>query len=214
MDLNAYAGRLTRDLYAVGRTGDEELAEVTERLAGILESSVRVVLLDAVVEATAEISQEFAPGSVEVRLRGRDVGFAVTPAGDRSGPQPALPPPSAGAGATTDLAGAGTGAGTRDVTGDVKGDVTGADASGTSAKPPAPSEEDDADGGTARLSLRLPERLKPKVEQAAAAAGLSVNAWLVRSISTLVETPAQAPAEPPPRATTPLTGQRHVGWVR
>jgi hypothetical protein len=45
----------------------------------------------------------------------------------------------------------------------------------------AVADEDDA--GTVRLTLRMPESLKGKVESAAAREGLSVNAWLVRTIS-------------------------------
>jgi predicted HicB family RNase H-like nuclease len=47
--------------------------------------------------------------------------------------------------------------------------------------PAAAPDEDEA--GTARLTLRMPESLKGKVESAAAHEGLSVNAWLVRTIS-------------------------------
>ncbi|HEU0042433.1 MAG TPA: toxin-antitoxin system HicB family antitoxin, partial [Jiangellaceae bacterium] len=51
--------------------------------------------------------------------------------------------------------------------------------------PPAPPTPPDApappevDEGTSRVSLRLPDTLKARVEQAAAAAGVSVNTWLV-----------------------------------
>lgn len=38
------------------------------------------------------------------------------------------------------------------------------------------------DEGTARLTLRMPEKLKGRVEAAAADEGLSVNAWLVRTV--------------------------------
>jgi hypothetical protein len=38
------------------------------------------------------------------------------------------------------------------------------------------------DEGTARLTLRMPEGLKGRVEAAAADEGLSVNAWLVRTV--------------------------------
>lgn len=168
MDLFPYAARLHRDLRVTAESGGEETIAVAERLASGLESSIRLVLLDALVEATGEITRDLAPGSVEVRLRGRDVDFAVTPA---------------------------------------LGAVT------PSATPDAATPEgvdEGGDGGTARLSLRLPERLKPKVEQAAEAAGMSVNAWLVRSISSLVETSAPPPMAP----TTVITGQRHTGWVR
>src|SRR2546423_9026269 len=40
---------------------------------------------------------------------------------------------------------------------------------------------------TARVTLRLPETLKSKVEQAAAREGLSVNAWLVRAVARATE---------------------------
>jgi HicB family len=40
---------------------------------------------------------------------------------------------------------------------------------------------------TARISLRLPERLKERAEAAAASEGISVNAWLIRTIARSVE---------------------------
>jgi HicB family len=45
---------------------------------------------------------------------------------------------------------------------------------------PAPSEDD---GMTARISLRLPEALKQRIEAAAARENVSVNSWLVRALS-------------------------------
>src|SRR6266508_3709933 len=70
--------------------------------------------------------------------------------------------------------------------------------------PPTPAETDE---GTSRISLRLPESLKSRVEAAAADTGLSVNAWLVRAISQTLDTPAQAgPAR--------VVGRRISGWVR
>jgi HicB family len=52
------------------------------------------------------------------------------------------------------------------------------------APPPAPAADDE---GTARLTLRLPETLKSRAEQAAAAEGLSVNNWLVRAVHRALE---------------------------
>jgi len=54
----------------------------------------------------------------------------------------------------------------------------------TPPAPPLPPEpEEDADvagaGGTARITLRLPESVKTKAEDAAADAGQSLNTWLV-----------------------------------
>jgi predicted HicB family RNase H-like nuclease len=42
----------------------------------------------------------------------------------------------------------------------------------------------DDEGGTARLTLRMPEGLKTQVEQAAGREGISTNAWLVRAIGS------------------------------
>jgi HicB-like protein involved in pilus formation len=47
-------------------------------LISALDSSARLTLLEALAEAAAEITRELAPGSVELRLRGRDPEFVVT----------------------------------------------------------------------------------------------------------------------------------------
>ena len=46
----------------------------------------------------------------------------------------------------------------------------------------APGDVED-DGGTWRVTLRLPEQLRPRVDAAARSEGLSVNAWLVRAVT-------------------------------
>jgi hypothetical protein len=75
---------------------------------------------------------------------------------------------------------------------------------------PAPAEDE----ATVRISLRLPEHLKNRVEQAAARDGVSINTWLIRAAS------AAADGDRPPATTTPTTvtatsgGQRFTGWVR
>jgi hypothetical protein len=47
---------------------------------------------------------------------------------------------------------------------------------------------------SARITLRLPDSLKAAIEAAAAREGVSVNAWLVRSLSRAVESrPRQVP---------------------
>jgi hypothetical protein len=51
--------------------------------------------------------------------------------------------------------------------------------------PPAPPASDAGD--VARITLRLPEGLKESVERAAAAEGLSVNAWLVRAVAAALQ---------------------------
>jgi predicted HicB family RNase H-like nuclease len=54
---------------------------------------------------------------------------------------------------------------------------------------PAPSGDDYA----ARITLRLPEALKAKVEQQAAVEGVSVNTWLVRTIARGQQSPRRTP---------------------
>jgi hypothetical protein len=71
------------------------------------------------------------------------------------------------------------------------------------AAPAEPPPVDEA--ATARINLRLPDRLKSRVEDAAAASGLSVNAWLVRVIAAAVEGGSQTAA--------PSGRQRYTGWV-
>jgi hypothetical protein len=57
------------------------------------------------------------------------------------------------------------------------------------APEPAPAALPADDEGTARLTLRLPETLKGRAEQAAATEGLSVNNWLVRAVVRALEPP-------------------------
>ncbi|MCK6211150.1 histidine kinase [Georgenia sp. EYE_87] len=73
--------------------------------------------------------------------------------------------------------------------------------------PPAPPVPED-DGGTARISLRLPENLKGQVDQAAAREGVSVNTWLVRAAQQSLAGPGAQPTD------NIRTGRRMSGWVR
>ena len=65
--------------------------------------------------------------------------------------------------------------------------------------------ETDDDGGTWRVTLRLPESLRSPVDAAARAEGLSVNAWLVRAVA------AALGGRPRPRGNT---DKHFSGWVR
>jgi hypothetical protein len=59
-------------------------------------------------------------------------------------------------------------------------------------EPGADEEPGDDDGSVARISLRLPEQLKTRAEAAAASAGLSLNSWLVRAVSSALREPSSA----------------------
>lgn len=81
-------------------------------------------------------------------------------------------------------------------------------ATGT-APVPAPPEADD--GAPARINLRLPERLKAGVEDAAGRERLSVNAWLVRVVAAAL---AGDERDRRSRQRGGRIGQAYTGWVR
>ena len=85
MDLGPYVESIHRQLEVAAGAGGDEARALAERLAAPLDAAIRLALQDALVAATEEITTELAPGSVELRLRGRDPEFVVKlPAGDPS----------------------------------------------------------------------------------------------------------------------------------
>lgn len=172
MDLTPYVDTLRRELAVAAEAGGEEARELAERLTAPLESATRLTMLNVLSAAMDEITRDLAPGSVDVRLRGLDPDFVVTP------------PPNYGDAPTEPVAPV------------------------EPFKAPAPVDGDE--GGTARVNLRLPARLKARAEEAATREGLSVNAWLVRAVSAAVDGGTRP--RTPEKAKT--LGQSFTGWVR
>lgn len=168
MDLRPFVDNVRRELAVAAEVGGDEARAMAERLSAPLASAIRLTLLDALSAAADEITQELAPGSVEVRLRAGEATFATTT------------PPSA---------------------------------TGKTAETPEEPAEDDAamDGAMTRINVRLPEALKARVEEAAAAEGRSVNAWLVRAATAALR---PAATTPPATATGQRSAQHYTGWVR
>ncbi|HST04163.1 MAG TPA: hypothetical protein VLQ48_05445 [Chloroflexia bacterium] len=177
MNLTNYVNELQQQLEVAAEAGGEEARALAERLIAPLEAATRLILLEALAAAASEITRELAPGSVDVRLRGRDPEFVVTP-------PPAHP---------------------------VFEDVTENryDATPSSSQTAPVSAEGVDEGGMSRTTLRLPEHLKLRVEEAATREGLSVNSWLVRAISTALE-----PKDPRNAQRSLPGGDRYTGWVR
>jgi hypothetical protein len=171
MDLAPYVDQLRRELVIAAAAGGEDARALAERLTAALESATRLALLEALSAAADEITLDLAPGSVEVRLRGRDPGFVVTP-------------PAGGSFETE----------------------------GERERLPAPPPDTD-EGGTSRISLRVPEHLKPRIEETAARDGLSVNAWLVRAVSAALD-PGRTGGSSGSRGAARQSGNRFTGWVR
>ncbi|GAA1008447.1 hypothetical protein Aple_069870 [Acrocarpospora pleiomorpha] len=170
MDLMPYVENLRRELAVAAEAGGPDARALAERLTGVLEAATRLTLLEVLSAAADEITRELAPGSVDVRLRGGDPAFVVTP------------PETSSEGAV------------------------GRPETAPPAGPPITE-----DGGTARMTLRLPEHLKLRVEEVAGRQGISVNAWLVRAISAAFE-PGAGPR--PVDRPQPHSGRSYTGWVR
>ena len=197
MELTAYVETLRAELDAAAAAGSPAVADAAARLARVLDPATRLVLLDAIGAAAAEVNVALADRahdldavvSVDVRLRGRSPELLVelTPT-DPSRP-PAAPAPAAG------------------------------------SQPPAgpvPEDQPTDDGTVSRVTVRVPELLKTQVEAAAAATGLSVNAWITRALADAVADggrpagPAGAagPRRPGPDMRARAGGRRIQGWVR
>jgi hypothetical protein len=181
MDLRPYVETIHHQLMVAAEASGDEARAVAERLTAAVDSTVRLALQDALVAAAEEITFELAPGSVELRLRGRDPEFVVR--------QPAA--------FSAEISGAG-----HDQAALADGLAGPADRAETVA---------DADeGGMARVNLRLPDQLKTRAEQAAAAERSSLNAWLVKAVLAALDRTA-----PPKRdGSGPPSRQRYVGWAR
>lgn len=163
MELAPYVDNLRRDLAAAAEAASAEVRDAASRLSYAIEPSLRMVMLEALSVAAAEITEQLAAGVVEVRLRGRDPELVV------------------GETATAAL----------------------------EAAEPATAAATDLEEGVARVSLRLPESVKARVEDAAAASGQSVNAWLVRAVVQMLDAPPDRPSRE-----SRIFGQRLTGWQR
>ncbi|MDQ3402116.1 MAG: type II toxin-antitoxin system HicB family antitoxin, partial [Actinomycetota bacterium] len=64
---------------------------------------------------------------------------------------------------------------------------------------------------TSRINFRLPDHLKARIEEAATETGLSVNAWLIRAVTAILE-PDNRDRGADHR--TSRGGQSYTGWVR
>lgn len=96
MDIGGYVESLRRELLVAAEAGGDDMRALAERLVPALESATRLTLLDALSVATDEITRELAPGSVHLRLRGREPDFVVStpatgPAAPNTEERPAAP---------------------------------------------------------------------------------------------------------------------------
>lgn len=152
-----YVEDIQRQLAVAAEAGGDDARELAERLIAPLDAAVRLTLQYALTAAAEEITRELAPGSVEIRLRGRDPEFVVT-----------LPPADVSADELTES--------------EARSSATARTRVGAGTSGPLDADE----GAVMRINLRLPDQLKALVEQAADREGLSINSWFVRTATTAV----------------------------
>ncbi|WP_406144262.1 toxin-antitoxin system HicB family antitoxin [Streptomyces sp. NBC_01012] len=187
MDLAPYVEHLRQELAVAAEAGGDDARALAERLTAPLESAARLTLLNALSAAMGEVTLELAPGSVDVRLRGLDPEFVVSRPEPQESADLAAIPAAASPSASPSAA--------------LQSEAAG------------PPEVDE--GGTARINLRVPTSLKSKVESAAARDGLSVNAWLVLTLTASLDGSPAVGAQRPvvgPVAEAGI-GRRFTGWV-
>src|SRR6187431_388324 len=78
MELGQYVTHLQLQLSDAAENGSVDTRAAAERLLNGLDAATRLVLLDVLSAAVAEITRDLAPGSVDLRLRGREVEFVVS----------------------------------------------------------------------------------------------------------------------------------------
>lgn len=78
MDLRPYVEGIHQQLADAAESGGEGARALAERLAAPLDAAIRLALQDALGAAAEEITRELAPGSVELRIRGRNPEFVVS----------------------------------------------------------------------------------------------------------------------------------------
>ena len=162
MNLTTYVETLRHELAFAAEAGGDEARALAERLSAPLESATRLVLLEALSAAADEITRDLAPGSVDVRLRGRDPEFVVTPPPDRPFEE------------------------------ESERNFSNKDSpKGVGPSTPTALGEAE-DGGTWRTTLRLPEHFRPRIEEAASREGISVNAWHVRAAAAALKSTEHA----------------------
>ncbi|GIH93237.1 toxin-antitoxin system HicB family antitoxin [Planobispora siamensis] len=215
MELTSYIADLRRELAAAAEVAGPEVREAAERLASALDPAVRLTLMDVLSDAADEVTREIDPGVVEVRIRGREPQFVVSlpQEHERAGPHD-FPPGSPFPGHfPPDFPFSGRfPPGFPFSTGRPPAGPPGPPGPPHAPSPPhpplppePPAPPGEAEQGTARMTLRLPEALKSRIEQAAAGAGVSVNAWLVRALTAALSDPGPGTHGP---------GRRLTGWSR
>ena len=168
MDITKHVDTVRSGIVDAAALADENTQEVARRLGTAVGSSARLALLDAISDASTEISAELAPGSVELRVVDGNPSFTVHV------PQSAEP--------TLILP---------------EQEAQQEEAAQPAVEVSEPVDVPGEDEPMVRVSLRLPASVKNKVDEAADDEGISTNAWLVRAIQNALAPVPPMPPTPP-----------------
>jgi hypothetical protein len=72
MQIGPFIDALQQDLAAVAAVGDPQASDTVQRISAVLDSSIRLRLLEAVTAVAHELTSQLQSGHVEVRLAGQD----------------------------------------------------------------------------------------------------------------------------------------------
>lgn len=159
MPLNDHVQLVRDQLEAAGAALGGPVEEAAARLNVLLEPAVRLALQNALAEAASDLDTQLdGVAHVELRLLGGEPVLSATV--EEAPSAPTLD-------ATTVLP--------------VLDAVDAAPGASETAPMADGAAEPGETGTVTRFTLRVPEALKERVDQAAAAQGVSVNAWFVRA---------------------------------
>jgi hypothetical protein len=176
MELGAVTRTVHEQLAAAAAMGDEHTQRAAQLLSISLDPALRLALQGAMSQVAGEISAQLAPGRVDLALVGGEVEVRVVPPPPTTEGSAPSAPPSSVA------------------------------QSGASQPTDDPAEAQSEDSSTTRVSFRPPQHLKTRLDQAAAAEGLSLNAYLVRVLGAHLDAPAPEPPRPGPSGTGRTSG--------
>jgi hypothetical protein len=89
MQLSPHVEGLLEDVADIAAVGDDATAEAARRLSVALRSAAGLRFLDALTEATLELSAQLSTGHVEVRLAGQDPSLVFVDEGTGGDSAPA-----------------------------------------------------------------------------------------------------------------------------
>ena len=92
MDTTPLIEQLRQDLVRAAEVGGPDAGAAAERLLMALEPAVRLMLMDALSQAAAELGGALPGVAIEVRLKGREPEFVVVRASAQPADEPAAGP--------------------------------------------------------------------------------------------------------------------------